>query len=99
MKYSYLSNKTENPFSLKDNEREMTSKTKPMSTYNLTHPLIPRQSAPKSRVPKRAESPKGQSARKGRVPGRAECSKPEKLKFPTTTRTTTMTITRFRDDE
>ena len=34
-------NKTENPFSLKDDEREMTSKTKPMSTYNLTHPLIP----------------------------------------------------------
>ena len=34
-------NKTENPFSLKDNEREMTCKTKPMSTYNLTNPLIP----------------------------------------------------------
>ena len=34
-------NKTENPFSLKDDEREMTSKTKPMSTYNLKNPLIP----------------------------------------------------------
>ena len=31
-------NKTENPFSLKDDEREMTRKTKPMSTRKLTNP-------------------------------------------------------------
>ena len=30
--------KTENPFSLKDDEREMTRKTKPMSTTKLTNP-------------------------------------------------------------
>ena len=53
----------------------MTSKTKPMSTYNLTHPLISRQSALKDRVTQIADSPEGQSAPKGRVPRRADCSK------------------------
>ena len=38
---NHKNNKTENPFSLKDDEREMTSKTKPMSTCNLKNPLIP----------------------------------------------------------
>ena len=36
-----VQNKTENPFSLKDDDKVMTSKTNPMSTYNLTNPLIP----------------------------------------------------------
>ena len=31
-------NKTENPFSLKDDERDMTRKKKPMSTRKLTNP-------------------------------------------------------------
>ena len=87
----------------------MTSKTKPMSTYNLTHPLIPRQSTPKGRVSQRAESPEGQSTPKGRVPQREEC--PEGQSAPkgrvlkackaeiSTTTTTTKPITRFRDDE
>ena len=33
----WLCNKTENPFSLKDDKREMTRKTKPMSTTKLTN--------------------------------------------------------------
>ena len=83
-----------------------------MSTYNLTHPLIPRQSAPKDRVTQRAESPEVQSAPKGKCPEgqtapkgsvsqRAECSKPEKLKFPTTVKlvTNNNNITGLRDDE
>ena len=53
----------------------MTSKTKPMSTHNLTHPLIPRQSALKGRVPWRAECPEGQSAPKRRVPQSTVCPK------------------------
>ena len=36
----WLCNKTENPFSLKDDEREMTRKTKPMSTTKLTNPHV-----------------------------------------------------------
>ena len=33
-----LQNKTENLFSLKDDEREITRKTKPISTRKLTNP-------------------------------------------------------------
>ena len=41
MKYinlNILQNKTENLYSLKDDEREMTSPTKYMATCNLTYP-------------------------------------------------------------